>query len=624
MWRRLGYMFPSEPNARAPETDPSRSSPRTLKESRNPNGNNDHAESRSSGIDIPPRQQSDLHQSYELSRSSTFSSRRRKEPEDKSYDARISGREIPLEGGTRRREKARDYEEIISHKMWMEGGGKEKEQEQDEETEGNDGIQLQGIESRHMISRAQTIKQKSAQVDEAIQSLIATSRHATEAAANHIQDLEQKNQGLEDQLCRMRGRAQKAEADATAAREAASAMQSLIATSRHAAEAAAKLIQDLKQENQGLEDQLRRMRERTQKAEAAAAATQQAASAAQEAASAAQQAASAAQNAASAAAAQRLVVNSASAATAFDVQRMGLTAHRASQMFRSKADSYAEDDIIRMVESLNAEALQCATFVAEAVMTMDINLKEEDIIVENCRKRAGDRVGQRLVEAMKHSADSGARDPFPLQLALQHTILMWSCHIVKSLAPENRDLNRHLTDILGRVSKNEEAAVAGKWRAIMAAQLKGPSTSYLAMFDDFQYMMVSAGWSTKATNSATLGANIQARLMALESNILKLKEAVIEGVTSMEMVPSMWVAGQPYHLAKMDSAFPDPTDPEFVNKPIVCTTGLGVQRLVVIRLKDGSLSRKIDNLLKPKVILPSVLDDDSTVDRIMMLISTRG
>ena len=147
----------------------------------------------------------------------------------------------------------------------------------------------------------------------------------------------------------------------------------------------------------------------------------------------------------------------------------------------------------------------------------------------------------------------------------------------------------------------------------MAAQLKGPSTSYRAMFDDVRYIMVSAGWSTKATNSATLAANIQARLMTLESSILKLKEAVIEGITSTEMVPSMWAAGQPYHPAEMDSTYPDPTDPEFVNRPIVCSTDLGVQRLAVIRMKDGSLSRKFDTLLKPKVILPSALDDDEAL-----------
>lgn len=147
----------------------------------------------------------------------------------------------------------------------------------------------------------------------------------------------------------------------------------------------------------------------------------------------------------------------------------------------------------------------------------------------------------------------------------------------------------------------------------MAAQLKGPSTNYRGMFDDFRYIMVTAGWSTKATNSATLAASIQARLMTLESSILKLKEYVIEGVTSTEMVPSMWVAGQPYHPTEMDSAYPDSSDPEFVNKPIVCTADLGVQRLTLSRMKDGSTSRKFETLLKPKVILPSALDDDDVL-----------
>ncbi|KAJ2932300.1 hypothetical protein H1R20_g4796, partial [Candolleomyces eurysporus] len=550
MWRRLSSILTPGSTSHSSETGPSRSSSRTLKENNHLNGSNHYAESRPSG-EMPAdrrnpagshsRQQSDLHLSHESAPSSTFSSiGRRKKSEDKlkkSHDNKIN-----------------------SHEIWMEGGRKDKER--DKETKDKDSGSRKPAK-------------------ETVKSLLKDK----ESLTSQIQDLRIQLQGVEerDRITQTRCRALENEVQTFKRKSAQDddEIQSLITTSTHAAEAAAKHIQDLDQKNQGLEDQLRRMRERVQRAEAAAAAAQQAAA------------------------------NSASA-VAFDVQRPSPTeSNRASQVFHSKADSYAGAEIIRMVETLNAEVLQCAAFVAEAVMAADINLKEEDRVVEKCRKRAVDRVGQRLVEAMKHNAESGAKDPFPLQLALQHTILTWSCYIVQSFTPENQDLNRHLTNIWGRVSNNEDAAVAGKWRAIMAAQLKGPSTSYRAMFDDFRYMMVSAGWSTKATNSATLAANIQARLMTLESSILKLKEAVIEGITSTEMVPSMWVAGQPYHPAEMDSAYPDPTDPEFVNRPIVCSTDLGVQRLAVTRTKDGSLSRKFDTLLKPKVILPSALDDEA-------------
>jgi len=155
----------------------------------------------------------------------------------------------------------------------------------------------------------------------------------------------------------------------------------------------------------------------------------------------------------------------------------------------------------------------------------------------------------------------------------------------------------------------EEPEVAGKWRAIMAAQLRGPTTMYRMIYDDMRHQMVVGGWSTKAVHAQTLAASIQSRLMTVEASIMKLKEAVIEGVTSTDVVPYMHGPGQAYDPEEMESAYPDETDPEFVGRPIVCSTDMGVKRLVVVRGPDGNPLKKYETLLKPKVILASALDD---------------
>ncbi|KAF5316900.1 hypothetical protein D9611_003552 [Ephemerocybe angulata] len=345
-------------------------------------------------------------------------------------------------------------------------------------------------------------------------------------------------------------------------------IQSLLSNGTRATEAAAKHIQDLESRTQGLEEQLRRAKEKLQRAE----------------------------------------VRQANGVVA----RPDHGAH-AEEVFKSKADSYAGAEIIRMVETLNSEILQCAAFVAEAIMAADSKSKEEDRVIEKCRRRTADRVGARLMEAMKRNVETGEKDPLPLQLALQHTLLVWSCYIVQAFTPENKELNGQLSGIWSKIAMREEPAVAGKWRAIMASQLRGPTTMYRAIYDDCRYIMVAGGWSSRASHSATLSANVQARLMAVESSIMKLKEAVIEGVTSTEVVPCICNVGQAYDPDQMDSAYPDHTDQDFVQKPIVCTTDLGVKKLVATRLRDGSLAKNYELILKPKVILPSALDDGTVL-----------
>lgn len=134
---------------------------------------------------------------------------------------------------------------------------------------------------------------------------------------------------------------------------------------------------------------------------------------------------------------------------------------------------------------------------------------------------------------------------------------------------------------------------------------------YRPMYEECKFIMVAGGWSTKAPNSATTAASIQARIQGIESSIMKLKEAIIEGVTSTEVVPSVLPEGHPYDPAEMDSAYPDPTDPDMVKKPIVCTVDMGVRLLVTSQAVGGrSSSRSWETILKPKVILPSALDDE--------------
>lgn len=492
------------------------------------------------------------------------------------------GKKKPSEDKTRKNHDSSS--KVNSHEFWLDTGKKDKDRKEKDKKDKE--------KEREREAEAKE-KDKSSTARKSKSEMIKALQKEKETLGSQIRELQDQLQSVEERDRSTQTRSRILEDEIQALRKKTAQddeeIQTLVDTSTRAAEAAERHIQDVEHQNQSLQDQLRKARDQMQKMEAQAKLLQQRERKQSNMTMTSESPAS--------------PVSSASPPTP--------TADlRGIQVFMSKADSYAGAEIIRMVETLNAEILQCAAFVAESIMAAEIRVREEERTVEKCRKRSGDRVGQRLTLAMKHNVDTDAKDPLPLQLALQHTILVWSCHIVQSFTPESQDLNKQLTGIWGKVAMKEEPAVAGKWRAIMAAQLRGPSTMYRAIYDDCKYIMVAGGWSTKAVNATALAASIQARLMAVESSIMKLKEAVIEGVTSTELVPCMWPPGHLYDPAEMDSAYPDPTDPDFVQKPIVCSTDLGVKKLAVSRLADGSASRRYETLLKTKVILPSALDDD--------------
>lgn len=260
-----------------------------------------------------------------------------------------------------------------------------------------------------------------------------------------IKTLQAENQSLTTQIQTLQGQLQSASEREQAARSRIHALeeqartmerksaqdeeeiQSLLQNSTRSTEAAARHIRELEQRSQGLEEQVKKLRERVQKAEAAAAQAQS-------------------QVASTSKAPSRRGTASSQEVQAMTAER------RAEEVFRSKADTYAGAEIVRMVQSLNGEILQCAAFMAETVMATNVRVPEDARTVEKCRKRTIERVGQRLTAAMRRTIDTGERDPFPLQLALQHSLIVWACYIVQAFTPENRDLNAQLAGIWSRIS----------------------------------------------------------------------------------------------------------------------------------------------------------------------------
>ena len=95
---------------------------------------------------------------------------------------------------------------------------------------------------------------------------------------------------------------------------------------------------------------------------------------------------------------------------------------------------------------------------------------------------------------------------------------------------------------------------------------------------------------------------------------MQLRTAIFEGVTTTEMKVFVAKPNDIYQDAIMDDIYADTEDiqqPDLRKEAghIMCAVGMGLQRSVIRRDGDGSMSVQKDITLKAKVAFPSVLLD---------------
>ena len=118
---------------------------------------------------------------------------------------------------------------------------------------------------------------------------------------------------------------------------------------------------------------------------------------------------------------------------------------KGAQVFLTKADSFAGADLIKMVESLNAEMFQGAAFMSEG-------LEFDEVAGSNARLDAQTMERAKIIMGSVMFSQLLAKpptvDPLPLQLALQSIMVLRCVQIIQSLCPmEYRDHNDFLKKI---------------------------------------------------------------------------------------------------------------------------------------------------------------------------------
>ena len=161
-------------------------------------------------------------------------------------------------------------------------------------------------------------------------------------------------------------------------------------------------------------------------------------------------------------------------------------------------------------------------------------------------------------------------------------------------------------------------AISGRWRAITSAQLKTieGESNVNAIFDMIIALLCTAGWSPLSPQAQKALASAQNKVFTIEKKSTELNKAVKQEVTTTDMEVFLANPGAVFTEEMEDfdtesegvgNSESGSTGPE---KRILCTVGMGLK--MTTRKKDGatgSLEDQIHLLLRPKVVLPSVLLD---------------
>ena len=125
-------------------------------------------------------------------------------------------------------------------------------------------------------------------------------------------------------------------------------------------------------------------------------------------------------------------------------------------------------------------------------------------------------------------------------------------------------------------------------------------------------LMWTCGWFGSRDTSKRAEQSIQQAVLRVEKMWKILKVAIMQEITAAEITMPGVDAGSEYNAATMDDMYMDAssdviTNPNSHGQQILCPVGVGLQRAVSKRCKDGTIQVIREVILKPKIALASVL-----------------
>lgn len=151
-----------------------------------------------------------------------------------------------------------------------------------------------------------------------------------------------------------------------------------------------------------------------------------------------------------------------------------------------------------------------------------------------------------------------------------------------------------------------------------------PSLAHYLYNDILGLMWICGGFGSQDT-SQKAKVSVQQAVFRVEKMWKTLKVAIMQEITTADITMIAIDPGSDYNAAKMDDMYMDAssdaiTNPDTHEQQILCSVGVGLQRDVSKRCKDGTMEINGEVILKPKIALASVLlKEEPSSDTQMML-----
>lgn len=127
---------------------------------------------------------------------------------------------------------------------------------------------------------------------------------------------------------------------------------------------------------------------------------------------------------------------------------------KGAQAYLTKADQLSNAEVVKLVETLNAEILQIAAAIAEELSisekNIDVDAKEQESDdMRHAYARTEEMIGSRATELLKVSEHH--EDPILVQIAIQASFARYTHWMISSWAFESPDDEQMLSEIYERV-----------------------------------------------------------------------------------------------------------------------------------------------------------------------------
>ncbi|KAJ2917958.1 hypothetical protein MD484_g2425, partial [Candolleomyces efflorescens] len=315
---------------------------------------------------------------------------------------------------------------------------------------------------------------------------------------------------------------------------------------------------------------------------------------------------------------------------------------KGAQVFLTKADTLSVTDVVQKVSALNEEIFQMAAYLGE-VLVYEVLEPEADrqehrqAAIKSTYDRALGYLGETLANALaQHSVIEPKEESNPLlvQIIMQIALTNWcggfgnrwtSYEKVEETAEgqpkessskqpsisKQADHNRFVSELYNSIRDHEDQAVAGRWRSLTKAHIPFSTSGWdHHLMVTICAIMGVAGWATRSNDEMI---QVEKRLGSIFKPLLELRKATGEDVTSADLEISIIQSGQTFDPSYMEDAYADgrasSKSKKSAPEQVINTSGLGLQKVVVKRLKGGAVQKQLEILSMPKVVLEKTIKE---------------